>query len=103
MAELDWLTRRPIAHRGLHDAERGIIENMPGAIQAAVAGNFSVEVDLQLTADGEAVVHHDDRLGRLNEGSEPLRKLTVSQLKAVAFKATVERIMTLRDLLDLVA
>ena len=71
MAELDWLTRRPIAHRGLHDDARGIIENMSGAINAAVASGFSIEVDLQLTADGEAVVHHDDNLGRLNEAFQP--------------------------------
>ncbi|MGL4260480.1 MAG: glycerophosphodiester phosphodiesterase, partial [Afipia sp.] len=30
----DWLTARPIAHRGLHDRARGIIENMPSAIDA---------------------------------------------------------------------
>src|SRR6266436_3725383 len=68
----DWLTARPVAHRGLHDRARGIIENMPGAIRAAIDGNFSIEVDLQLTADGEAMVHHDDALGRLTEGSVPL-------------------------------
>ena len=31
-----WLTARPIAHRGLHDRARGIVENMPGAALAAV-------------------------------------------------------------------
>ena len=48
----DWLTARPVAHRGLHDISRGIVENMPGAVQAAIAGNFSIEVDIQLSADG---------------------------------------------------
>jgi len=67
-----WLTARPVAHRGLHDAARGIIENMPGAAQAAVDGNFGIECDVQLTADGEAMVHHDDALGRLTEGSGAL-------------------------------
>ena len=64
----DWLTARPVAHRGLHDRARGIIENMPGAAEAAIAGNFAIECDIQLTADGEAMVHHDDALGRLTEG-----------------------------------
>jgi glycerophosphoryl diester phosphodiesterase len=59
----DWLTARPVAHRGLHDAARGIIENMPAAAQAAVDGNFGIECDVQLTSDGEAMVHHDDELG----------------------------------------
>ena len=99
----DWLTTRPVAHRGLHDAARGIIENMPGAMQAAIAGNFSIEVDIQLTADGEAIVHHDDALGRLTEGSGALRGKTAAELKEVAFKSTPERMMTLGDLCTLIA
>src|SRR6266404_8652217 len=99
----DWLTARPVAHRGLHDLARGIIENMPGAIRAAIDGNFSIEVDLQLTADGEAMVHHDDALGRLTEGSGALLEKTAAELKAVKFRDTPERMMTLGDLCALVA
>ena len=99
----DWLTARPVAHRGLHDAGRGIIENMPGAVQAAIAGNFSIEVDIQLTADGEAMVHHDDELGRLTEGSGALLGKTAAELKAVTFKNTAEKMMSLGDLCALVA
>jgi glycerophosphoryl diester phosphodiesterase len=99
----DWLTARPVAHRGLHDAARGIIENMPGAVQAAIDGNFSIEVDIQLTADGEAMVHHDDALGRLTEGSGPLLGKTVAELRAITFKNTAERMMSLGDLCALVA
>ena len=36
----DWLTARPVAHRGLHDISRGIVENMPGAFAAAIEGNL---------------------------------------------------------------
>ena len=99
----DWLTARPIAHRGLHDRARGIIENMPAAAQAAVSGNFSIECDIQLTADGEAMVHHDDALGRLTEGSGALLDMTSGQLRAVKFKDTSERMMSLGDLCALVA
>ena len=94
----DWLTARPVAHRGLHDAARGIIENMPGAAKAAVAGNFSIECDIQLTADGEAMVHHDDALGRLTEGSGALLGMTAAELKAIKFMDTAERMMSLGDL-----
>jgi glycerophosphoryl diester phosphodiesterase len=97
-----WLTARPVAHRGLHDRARGVIENMPGAMAAAIAGNFAIEVDLQLTADGEAMVHHDDELGRLTIGSGPLRSHTAAELKQIAFKDTDERMMTLGDLCGLV-
>lgn len=99
----DWLTARPVAHRGLHDRARGIVENMPGAMAAAIDGNFSIEVDLQLTADGEAMVHHDDALGRLTEGSGALLGMTAAQLKAITFKDTSERMMSLGDLCALVA
>jgi len=98
----DWLTARPIAHRGLHDAARGIIENMPGAAQVAISGNFSIECDIQLTADGEAMVHHDDTLGRLTEGSGALLGMTAAELRAVRFKGTPERMMSLGDLCALV-
>jgi glycerophosphoryl diester phosphodiesterase len=98
----DWLTARPVAHRGLHDRARGIVENMPAAAQAAVDGNFAIECDIQLTADGEAMVHHDDALGRLTEGSGPLLGKTAAELKAVSFKDTPERMMSLGDLCALV-
>jgi glycerophosphoryl diester phosphodiesterase len=98
-----WLTARPVAHRGLHDRARGIIENMPGAAQAAIDGNFGIECDIQLTADGEAMVHHDDALGRLTEGSDALLGMTAAELKAVRFIDTSERMMSLGDLCALVA
>jgi glycerophosphoryl diester phosphodiesterase len=98
----DWLTARPVAHRGLHDRARGIIENMPGAAQAAVKGGFAIECDIQLTADGEAMVHHDDALGRLTEGAGALLGMTAAELKAVKFKDTSERMMSLADLCALV-
>jgi glycerophosphoryl diester phosphodiesterase len=101
--DLAWLTARPIAHRGLHDAARGIIENMPAAAAAAIAGNYGIEADLQISADGEAMVHHDDALGRLEDGDGALRDLPAARLKQVPFKATGERMMTLGELCDLVA
>ncbi len=76
---------------------------MPAAAQAAIAGNFAIECDIQLSADGEAMVHHDDALGRLTEGSGRLVDKTAAELKAVAFKDTPERMMTLSDLCALVA
>jgi glycerophosphoryl diester phosphodiesterase len=103
MAGLDWLTARPVAHRGLHNAAAGVIENMPAAFAAAIAGNYAIECDLQITSDGEAMVHHDHVLGRLNEGAAPLRDKTAAALKAVTFNGTAERMITLAELLTLVA
>src|SRR3954453_7943472 len=99
----DWLTSRPVAHRGLHQAASGIIDKIPPAAEAAAAGNFSIECDVQLTADGEAMVHHDDALGRLTEGSGALRHKTAAELKRVVFRDTLEKMMTLGELCALVA
>ena len=100
---LDWLTAQPIAHRGLHDAQRGIIENTATAFTAAISGSYGIETDLQISADGEAMVHHDDALGRLTEGMGRLAELSAAQIKSTQFKATADRILTLGELLDLVA
>src|SRR6478752_8353701 len=100
---LDWLTARPIAHRGLHDAQRGIIENTATAFAAAISGNYGIETDLQISADGEAMVHHDDALGRLTEGAGRLAEMSAVQLQSIRFKATGDRMITLGELCDLVA
>ncbi len=102
LAASDWLTARPIAHRGLHDAARGIVENTASAVAAAVAGGYGIEVDLQVSRDGHAMVHHDDALGRLTDGSGRLADATAAELKRVPFRATADRMMTLGELCDLV-
>jgi glycerophosphoryl diester phosphodiesterase len=102
MPGLDWLTARPIAHRGLHDATRGIIENTGSAVRAAIEANYAIEVDLQLTADGEAMVHHDATLGRLTEGTGRLGAMSAAELKRMAFTQTADRMISAGDLCDLV-
>jgi glycerophosphoryl diester phosphodiesterase len=99
---LDWLIARPIAHRGLHDTAKGVIENTAAAVRAAIAGGYGIEVDLQISADGEAMVHHDDVLGRLTEGEGRLDSFSAPELKRVAFRGSTERMMTLGELCDLV-
>jgi len=103
MPGLDWLTARPVAHRGLHDTSAGIIENTASAVAAAVAAGYGIEVDLQISRDGEAMVYHDDALGRLTEGDGRLDRMDAAELAAVPFEATSDRMMTLGELLDLVA
>src|SRR5262245_32433331 len=103
MPGLDWLIVRPVAHRGLHDAGKGIIENTPSAFAAAVAGRYGIECDLQLSADGEAMVYHDDTLGRLTDGEGRLDAMTAAALKRLSFKASADRMITLGELCDFVA
>jgi glycerophosphoryl diester phosphodiesterase len=101
MSGLDWLIERPIAHRGLHGAL--IVENTLGAARAAVGANYAIEVDLQLTADGEVVVFHDSTLERLTQASGLLAARTLTELKGIRLRECDERIPTLQELLDAVA
>ncbi len=103
MAGLDWLIARPVAHRGLHDARNGIVENTPSAFAAAMSAGYGIECDLQVSADGEAMVYHDPALGRLTEGDARLDTMTAAALKRVAFRATSERMITLGELCELAA
>jgi glycerophosphoryl diester phosphodiesterase len=102
MPGLDWLTARPIAHRGLHDASNGVIENTGSAFAAAIAGGYGIECDLQISADGEAMVHHDDALGRLTEGSGRLAEMSAEAIKKVRFKTGGDHILELGELCELV-
>ena len=65
-------TLLPIAHRGLHDREAGVIENSLSAIRAAAVAGYALEVDVQLSADGEAMVFHDFDLDRLTAETGPV-------------------------------
>lgn len=99
MAHLDWLIR-PIAHRGLHDAAKGIIENTPSATQAAIDAGYAIEVDVQEAGDGEGMVFHDSVLDRLTEGTGPVNSRPSAELKRIRFKATSDRMQSLPDLLE---
>jgi len=98
-----WLTAAPVAHRGLHNRAKGIVESTPAAFAAAIAGGFSIETDLQLSSDGEAMVFHDDTLARLTERSDDIRTLSAAELKTVRFKDTADRMITLSELCEMTA
>src|SRR3990170_6661417 len=100
MAGIDWLTARPIAHRALHGG--ALVENTLGAAAAAVAANYGIETDLQLSADGEVIVFHDDTFDRLTTATGPVKAKTLAEIKQIAFKNSGERIPTLGELLTLV-
>src|SRR5215217_6379697 len=103
MSAFDWLTARPLAHRGWHVSAAGILENTPSAFNAAMEGRYGIECDLQVTADGEAMVHHDAMLGRLTHGEGRLSAMSADELKRVPFRATQDSMITLHELCELVA
>jgi glycerophosphoryl diester phosphodiesterase len=85
-----WLTERPIAHRGLHDKSRGIIENTLRSAQAAIVGGFAIELDVQLSSDGEVFVFHDTTLDRLTDASGPFGAMSAAKIAKVAIRGADE-------------
>jgi len=74
---------RPIAHRGLHDRAKGVIENSASAFAAAIEGNFAIECDLQLTSDGVPVVFHDPDMKRLLGREGFVADVTAAEITAM--------------------
>lgn len=93
---------RPIAHRGLHDAKRGIIENTAPAFEAALAKGYGIECDLRPAAGGLPVVFHDETLNRLVHGKGALAHLDASAIKRLRYKGSDTHILTFAEFLDLV-
>jgi glycerophosphoryl diester phosphodiesterase len=100
MRDLSWLVARPIAHRGLHDKTQRVLENTESAFAAAIASNYAIECDLQITRDGEAVVFHDETLERLTQTEGLLKHHTTRQLKALNYRVGTDRMQTLAELLE---
>lgn len=97
---LDFLTARPIAHRGLHDRGRGIIENSASAFAAAMAHGYAIECDLQITRDGEAVVFHDEQLERLTGVQGLVKDLTATEVTVLTFRGGSDKVHSLGALLS---
>jgi glycerophosphoryl diester phosphodiesterase len=91
----------PIAHRGLWSPS-GHPENSLGAFQAACAAGYNIELDVQLTADGEAVVFHDASLQRMIGAPGRIADHTAADLGAMRLGGADETIPTLADALTLV-
>ncbi|PRD42261.1 glycerophosphodiester phosphodiesterase [Phyllobacterium phragmitis] len=102
MAQLDWLTKRPIAHRGLHDLNDKRWENTLSAFDAAAKAGFAIECDVHLSADGVAIVFHDEDLKRLTGKDGHIHQLTAAQATALHVGGTEDRVPTLREALTLI-
>jgi glycerophosphoryl diester phosphodiesterase len=101
MAELYWL-QRPIAHRGLHDEAKGIVENSASSVSAAMGKGYAIEVDLTCAAGDMPIVFHDDTLERLTFETGAVAQRTVEALTQIPLRNSTDRILTLPALLNLV-
>ncbi len=99
-AELDRLGARPFAHRGLHGPRRP--ENSRAAFEAAIAAGSGMELDVQASRDGAAMVFHDYDLGRLTGMQGRVADLDADSLAALRLCGTSEPIPRLTDVLALI-
>lgn len=98
----DFLTL-PLAHRTLHDLRNGRPENSVEGAEAAIALGFGIEIDVQLSRDGCAMVFHDEVLDRLTAESGPVRQRMAAELATIPLRGGAAAIPALPDFLDLVA
>jgi len=93
----------PLAHRGLHDVAKGRIENAMASFHAAIAAGYGIELDIQLSADGEAMSFHDETLDRLTGEVGPVRNRTAAELGQIKLNGSQDTIPTFREVLEAVA
>lgn len=91
------------AHRG---CSQRYPENTTLAFEKAIAIQdlTGIELDIQLTRDGELVVIHDERVDRMTEGIGFVRDYTLSQLKKLHIYADenpTQLIPTMEEVFDL--
>ena len=94
--------RLPLAHRALHKRDEGRPENSPSAIRAAIAAGYAIECDVQGTADGQAVVFHDEWMERLTEATGFVKDFTAAELGRIRLRDCMDFIPTLPEVLKIV-
>jgi len=95
------LFKPAFAHRGLW-APGGAPENSLEAFQAACAADYGIELDVQLSADGEAMVFHDTTLDRMTGVVGKLSDHRKDELTALRLNGADETIPTLAEALAVV-
>lgn len=95
---------RPIAHRGLHNAKAGVIENSAPAFKAAMSKGYGIELDLRPAKDGTPIVFHDLELSRLIDAPGRISQYAPKDLAKLKYKTSkaAAHPLTFADLLDLV-
>ncbi len=96
---------RPLAHRALHDLAARRPENAPSAIQAAIDAGYGIEIDVQPSKDGHAMVFHDYQLDRLTGEKGAIAQRDAADLQAIPLTGgrPGDTIPTLQQVLDQVA
>ncbi len=96
---MSFITRLPIAHRGLHDGNETVYENSMSAFRAAVESGYAIELDVQLSGDGVAMAFHDASLDRLTNQTGLVIDRDFEDLQSIRLGKTKDTIDTLEDVL----
>ena len=91
---------RSFAHRGLHTEDKSVPENSLEAFRLAGRAGYGVELDVQLTKDGQVVVFHDDTLDRVCGVPGKLEEKSYDELKLLSLCGTNQRIPLLTEVLE---
>ncbi len=97
---MKYFLNKPIAHRGLHDASKP--ENSLSAIEYAVDKGYPIEIDIHISKDLHAVVHHDNNLKRMTGKDINITELTENELKSIYLNNTKEYIPSFKEVLDVI-
>ena len=101
MNDMTWIAQTPIAHRGLHNSG-SIPENSLAAVEAAIAHQYAIEIDIHQLADGSIVVFHDDDLRRMTGAEGKIAAQTAATVQQFRLGGTEQTIPLLVEVLDLV-
>ena len=93
---------RNFAHRGLHSEDQSVPENSMKAFALAAETGYGMELDVQLSKDGQVVVFHDDTLDRACGVASRVDELDYDELKQLPLFGTDERIPLFSEVLALV-
>jgi len=93
---------RNFAHRGLHREDKSVPENSLLAFELAAEKGYGIELDVQLSKDGQVVVFHDDTLQRVCGVEGRVDEYDWEELKKLRLCGTEERIPLLSEVLRLV-
>ena len=93
---------RNIAHRGLFSKDQTIPENSIAAFNRACENGYGMELDVQLSADGQVVVFHDDTLNRMCGVDSRVDALKYDELSCLSLKGSDQRIPLFSEVLKAV-
>lgn len=91
------------AHRGLYDNLHGVPENSLPAFRAAAEKGYGVELDVQLSSDGQVVVFHDDTLDRVCGVHGNVIDYSLTELRQMKLLDTEETIPLFTEVLDVLS